>query len=1030
MKHIKRYIVLIIKNQFLTFIFLTNILLFMFVVEAFTQNYKSRIDSQHLSIEEKSTILHDSVFSEQEKIAIAEKFSKIFDDSTTDKAIQYDRFLIKTAYKKKDNLSLKKYLKQYLKHQRKLCNYSVADSIIKVLKPYIISQNSDRDIADYYFITASNYYDWSRYKKAAYYYSKARAYYEKLGIKADIAKCLKGEGAVWSNYSNFERSIGLLQRARDIYTDIGDDKGLATVHNTMGIAMQKWGKLNNALDYYKSALKYYKKTKDNWNELNMYLHIGDIYRLKKKYIFSLHYFKKAEKLCNIVKHKKLLTITYSNLGEIFYDMGNYDSALYYQNLALPLKYKIGDRRRIAISLLDIAKINFKTKQFDKAIKVDTKALKYASQINANDLKLELYLLLSNIYKEKHYYKKAYENLTKYNKLHKIVFDQESQKLINEMEIKYEASKKEKENDILKKNNAINKLKLNKEKESRLYLIIFTSFVLLITLIIIFFINYRNKISRRNNTILVRKNKEITTQKDTLSKLNDDLLISRERYRSIVENATIGMYQTTPSGKILFANKTLLSLLGFSVKELQKINLNKEKAGRKKFVELLENQEIITGREDLWYRADGSEMWVNESAWIIRNSKGKIIYYEGIVEDITKRKLAEKEAKKSHEVLEIKNIELKKKNIEIEKARKEAEQANRAKSEFLANISHEIRTPLNSIVGFTELLSNTISDTVNLNYVKSIQMSGNRLLALINDILDLSKIQAGKLELFYEPVFLSKLIEEIKLIFYPQVENKGLQFIINSKISSDLSLFLDVVRTRQILYNVIGNAIKFTDKGEVVVTISTNICNENRMTFDLTIIVDDTGVGIPVNDIDNIFNVFGQSKANKGKNYLGTGLGLSITKKLLNIMGGTISVKSKKGEGSHFFIFIPCLKAAPTLDDLKLRKNKPLADKKYAYMEDDKEVTFNLPKLEKLSKSLYTSFKKQFSTPLYDMQNNHIINNIVNFSEQLLKFAQTNKLHGIILFAKQLSNAANSFDIEKIDFYINYFSNYYNFDESK
>ncbi len=967
-----------------------------------------------------SVVLDDTVLNLNEKIILAEKIMKMYGDTSVATVLPVNKFLLNYAISIKDTVLINKYLDVYIENVRKLCNYSAADSLLKYKKLLVLSENNKRKLADYYYYVASNYYDWSRYEKAAEYFRKARLIYEKMGVKKGIAKCLKGEGAVWSNYSDFERAIGLLQRAEEIYVNIGFEKGIAKIHNSMGVVMQNWGKLESALQHYKIALKYFEKMNDKWNMLNMYLHIGDIYRLKKQYLSAYKEIKKAEKLGKQVKHKKLQSIIYSNLGEVMYDMGKYDSALYYQNLALPLKYQVGDRRRIAISLLDIVKINYKEKHYNKALKNAEKALVYAKQINANDLIMELYHLISDIYKEKHYYKKAYQYLLKYNKLHEIVFNEESRKQVNEFEVKYEAARKEKEYAILKKTNALNKLALNKEKESRFYMIILTSFILLLALITIFFINYRNRLSRKNYALLTRKNKEITQQKNQLAKLNDELVISRERYRSIVENATIGMYQTTPDGKILFANKTLLAMLGYTEEELKRIDLNKEKKGRKKFISMLEQQEIITGREDLWQRADGSEMWVNESAWIIRNSSGNIEYYEGIVEDITKRKFAEQEAEKSRLELEKKNKELQRINIELEKARSEAVKANMAKSQFLANISHEIRTPLNSIIGFTELLTSKISDPVSRNFINSIKTSSNSLLGLINDILDLSKIQAGKLELVYEPVYIPKLINEINQIFYPQIESKGLKFLVSDNITDQNSnLFLDLVRIRQVLFNVIGNAIKFTEKGEVNVNLSIDLCNDNEKLYNLTITVSDTGIGIPIENLTNIFESFEQAKSNMKKNYLGTGLGLSITKKLVEIMGGKIEVQSKKDIGSTFKIFLPCIKASNTVSDIKDRKINNTSGLKNS-VNTGTDVVIPEP-LHGNAKNL---FETKFALRISALQNNHIVNNIVAFGEEVLIFAKENKLKNLEIYISKLLLAAHNFDIEAMDFYLNHLPEFY------
>ncbi|MBN2373717.1 response regulator [bacterium] len=232
---------------------------------------------------------------------------------------------------------------------------------------------------------------------------------------------------------------------------------------------------------------------------------------------------------------------------------------------------------------------------------------------------------------------------------------------------------------------------------------------------------------------------------------------------------------------------------------------------------------------------------------------------------------------------------------------EAEAANRAKSEFLANMSHEIRTPMNAIIGFTDLLDSLITDKSQKNYLESIKSSGKNLLTLINDILDLSKIEAGKMDLHYEPVNPYFIFSEIEQIFSLNISGKGLEFI--KDISHDIpeSLLLDEVRLRQVLFNLVGNAIKFTEKGYIKLSARRAIKNYEKSAVDLTLAIEDTGIGIDPKFYGNIFEAFKQQDGQSTKRYGGTGLGLAISKRLVEIMGGTLSVRSEPGKGSIFEI---------------------------------------------------------------------------------------------------------------------------------
>ncbi|WP_349647223.1 ATP-binding protein [Candidatus Parabeggiatoa sp. HSG14] len=240
---------------------------------------------------------------------------------------------------------------------------------------------------------------------------------------------------------------------------------------------------------------------------------------------------------------------------------------------------------------------------------------------------------------------------------------------------------------------------------------------------------------------------------------------------------------------------------------------------------------------------------------------------------------------------------------LEKAVDSAESANRAKSEFLANMSHEIRTPMNAVIGFSELLSSLIIDKKQKSYLYSIEIAGKNLLTLINDILDLSKIEAGRLDIQYEPVNPYLIFNELKQIFALKIAEKNLEFIVDIDKALPSTLLLDETRLRQVLFNLIGNAIKFTDNGYIKLSIQKIYTKEDHSKVDLIISVIDTGVGIPNDQQDIIFESFRQQDGQSTRKYGGTGLGLAITKRLVEMMNGQISVKSTIDKESIFRIIL-------------------------------------------------------------------------------------------------------------------------------
>jgi PAS domain S-box-containing protein len=382
-----------------------------------------------------------------------------------------------------------------------------------------------------------------------------------------------------------------------------------------------------------------------------------------------------------------------------------------------------------------------------------------------------------------------------------------------------------------------------------------------------------------------------------------LSASEKKYRDIFDNAIMGIYQSTPAGKYLNVNPALAKLFGYSTPEemladvddiQREVYVNPEE--RIKIKELFATQESVKGFQVEYQRKDHSRFWISITGAAVRDQSGGILYYEGTVEDITLQKQAENELIKYRDHLE----ELvRERTSELEIAKIKAESSDHLKSAFLATMSHELRTPLNSIIGFTGILLQRLGGPLNEEQDKQLHMvynSARHLLDLINDVLDISKIEADQLNVVCEDFNLRDSVEKVIKSSQPLANKKGIELsaIIAPEIGRIKS---DRRRVEQILLNLISNAVKFTEQGFVRLDCK---ALENKIVLS----VQDSGIGIKQDDMGLLFNAFRQIESGITRKYDGTGLGLSISRKLSHLLGGEIEVESIWGKGSTFRLILP------------------------------------------------------------------------------------------------------------------------------
>lgn len=383
----------------------------------------------------------------------------------------------------------------------------------------------------------------------------------------------------------------------------------------------------------------------------------------------------------------------------------------------------------------------------------------------------------------------------------------------------------------------------------------------------------------------------------------------------------------PQGKVVNMNRSMLDALGYSPGEvhdrdfLASFVFNEEQQRLAEIYAGLSAHKTGAVVECHLVCRDGRRLLVEWRTSMLRDKQGDCEFFFSVGIDITERKKTEEELKKYRDHLE---IQVRERTVELEQAKEAAEAANRAKSDFLANMSHEIRTPMNAILGFTQIMKDKISKPPYDNYLRSIHASGKALLDLINDVLDLSKVEAGKLDIVYGTVFIEELIREIEVLFARKIQDKGLEGIIEFGPDLPRAVLLDETRMRQIIINLAGNAVKFTHSGYVMIRVSSEKSkNEREETIDLTIAVTDTGPGIPADELATIFDPFVQVNEENQLQLEGTGLGLTICRRLARMMNGDISVTSEPGRGSTFTLTIREVEIVPA--SILERRRQPAPD---------------------------------------------------------------------------------------------------------
>lgn len=399
------------------------------------------------------------------------------------------------------------------------------------------------------------------------------------------------------------------------------------------------------------------------------------------------------------------------------------------------------------------------------------------------------------------------------------------------------------------------------------------------------LKYINLRLRSNSTKHIDLKRIVGTIQDVSDrkKIEEALKKSEEKYYNLFDQSRDAIYITSESGDFLDFNKAIMEIFGYTEEEMKQLNVRDlyiDPEQRKVFIKKIKEKGFVKDFEvKLKDKYNNKiESTVTSSVW--KTMGGKILGFQGTIRDFTQKRRAE----------------------ELMKEKEFAERSSKMKERFLANMSHEIRTPMNAISGLTRLLSKTELNNTQREYLGAIRSSSEHLLALINDILDFSKIEAGEMKFENVPFYPRELFNRLNDTFKYKAKERDIELLFEVDEQLPEVLVGDPVKLNQILINLIGNAVKFTDKGFVKLQVKLTNSEDRKVIVEM--LVKDTGIGIADNKLENIFKTFEQLNENTAKLVEGTGLGLAISRQLIELQGGKIEVKSKLNQGSEFIVKMP------------------------------------------------------------------------------------------------------------------------------
>ncbi|MCD4792608.1 MAG: PAS domain S-box protein [Bacteroidales bacterium] len=852
-------------------------------------------------------------------------------------------------------------------------NYTAGKAKCLEGKAYVFSKNSNYSKSlDYYYKAAVEYskvdnreeancydgiakiqYLYENYELSIKYLNKALDISVKVNDKNEIGKTYNNLGIIYKKLKQYEKALKYFNKAVEIKVELNDSVGLARVYNNIGNIYSEKDEKEKAIIFYNKSIKIKELYNDKEGFIITYGNMSELYikyadeekninKKREKYKIALEFAVKSLKLAEDINDIEIKKNVFLYLHKSYKGLEDYKSALKYSELHTDIKDSLFNLEKIkAVQKIESEfrtdKENQKLREQQLLTEQELKKEK-AQKVNYFTGLIILLIFIVVIILNRRKIKQTNKKLK--NLYNKIIAQKQ---IIEESERNYRILFENSplgiytakpDGTILDANQTLLNI-LGSPSIEQTKKINITKFPPLIENgYAEDFINCRDTgeatsgeffyTSKWGRTAYLwihnvpLKNKKGNVEKiysvfeDISKKKNIEkaLIESEKKYRILFENSQDAIF-ILENNEFVACNDSSCKLFGYKNKE-ELLNIHPSEISP----EYQEDGQLSFEKAEEMIMIAVNKGF-NKFEWVHKKKNEKNFYAEvlltkipykdlfiihSVVRDITDRKQFEK-------------------GLKI--AKQDAEQANRLKSEFLANMSHEIRTPMNAIIGFSSILESKTNDPLFKSYTEKIIISGNNLLELINDILDFSKIEAGHFKIEKVSSNPHDIFNDVELIFSDKVKSKGLLFDINISDTLPNLLVIDANRIRQLLLNLVDNAIKFTETGKVSVIVDYVITGKKDVLGDLKIKVEDTGIGIPENQIEYIFESFRQVEGQNTRKFGGTGLGLSITKQLTLMMGGEISVISKEGTGTEFSITLHDVKAVDdnkTNTEINVQKN--------------------------------------------------------------------------------------------------------------